>query len=588
MSYQSALQNAQKAIELQDWAKAESLYRSVLEDTGDVPSSIIVHVLDQLGLLACECGDHEQGAEYFLQATQVIPEEMAGEETRQLRAGLLYHLGMTQRLLGERREAAESLYLAKELDPKNAETILQLGQLYFELGYRGHTKHCFELLTQLEPENPSNWLTLGYVFSLDGEYEEAVPALETALSLDPQSADICFQLAEALRKLERYEESLPHYQRLLGVAMERPQAVLGYAKSLLPLDRFEEGWDAFEFRRISQFGTWERHQLANWNGSDTSEKTLLVYGEEGVGTEVLFASCLAELVRDAKHCLVECSESLHTLFARSFPGITLLDPPLETIGGDGITEVELGGYRVAEQVAMGDLPNVYRRNRADFPTTAAYLKADPELRRRWKARLDSFHPLPKIGFLWKGRGTAEIDVQNTLPLAPFVPLLRIEPRAAWICLQQGSAQEKLASLRQPGVNIHLFPEVFAYDLEEMAALLSALDLVITPPGLIAHLAAALGTATWMILPKGCDWRWTLGAAPLQEQEQETLWSGTPWHPSMCVFRQERRENWASVFRKVGVALHDLLSKGLAQAEEDPQIFSFESVRNQTFRLRKAG
>ena len=82
------------------------------------------------------------------------------------------------------------------------------------------------------------------------------------------------------------------------------------------------------------------------------------------------------------------------------------------------------------------------------------------------------------------------------------------------------------------------------DFADTAALVSALDLVLTVDTAVAHLAGALGTPVWLLLPYTPDWRWLLER------------SDNPWYPTMRLFRQRRFGDWAEVFARIADALAD--------------------------------
>ena len=472
------------------------------------------------------------------------------------RANLRFKEGLVLQEQNQKQEAAECFAEAVVLAPSNTEYLLALGQLEFELDRLPEAALCFEKLTRINPRDASAWLTLGFIkFRLE-QFQNAIFPLSEAVYLDPASADATFYLAESLRLVERYEESIPLYQRLLPVGSQRPHGVYGYALSLLALGRLEEGWEAFEFRMVSKIGTWQQHNLLNWDGMPDSAKTVLAYSEEGIAADILFASCLPDLAQSVGRCVVECDESLHSLFARSFPEIAfspLSAQPLVSSQGfaDPLFETKydpkprhpLSEAGIGEQVALGSLPRFFRKNLAAFPKHDAFLVADPEISAKWGKTLAQKSPLPKIGALWQGTFTGESDIQRTVPVDLFRTLLS-KRHVDWISLQQGSRQADVRKIRSDWrLKIDEYPEVFQYgQTEELAGLLSNLDLVISPPGYIANLAAALGVETWLIVPYPADWRWTL--------QDET----TPWFPKMRLFKQNCDESLQEVVRTVGVRL----------------------------------
>ncbi len=468
------------------------------------------------------------------------------------KANLRFQEGLALKEKNQKEEAAECFAEAAVLAPSNTEYLLVLGQLEFELGHLPEAALCFGKLTRLDSQNASAWLTLGFIqFRLE-QYSDAIVSLAEAVYLDPASADGTYYLAESLRTVGRYEESIPLYQRLLPVGSQRPHGVYGYALSLLALGRLEEGWDAFEFRMISKIGTWQQHGLLNWDGTADKGKTVLAYSEEGFAADIMFASCLSDLAQSVGRCVVECDETLHSLFARSFPEITF--SPLSTeplVGSDGLEDPmfetkydpqsrhPLSEAGIDEQVAFGSLPRFFRKDVNAFPKTDSFLSADPAISAKWGEKLAKPDSLPKVGVLWQGTFTSETDAQRTIPVDLFRTLLSKES-AHWISLQHGSRQSDVRTIRSDWrVKMEEYPEVLKYgETEELAGLLSNLDLLISPPGYVANLAAALGIPTWLIVPYPIDWRWTL--------QDET----SPWFPKMRLFKQHGDESLQNVLLRV--------------------------------------
>ncbi|MDR3109671.1 MAG: tetratricopeptide repeat protein [Planctomycetaceae bacterium] len=559
MTFASILQAAQDAYVDGEHQKSLPLYLRLLQECDGQPIELVAKLWNQVGILQCQLGENYAGIGSFQHAINLL----SGVTTENLfLAQVHFNTGLTQRSLGLTQDAIDSLVSAEQLSPDYADALLVLGQLYFEKGHNIHARQCFERLTTLQPNNPSNWLTLGYIMTLNGDYNDALPALNEAERLDPHSVDACFYIAESLRQTGRYEDSLPYYQRLLPVAMERPAAMLGYSETLLSLGRLEEAWDAFEFRRIARFGTWERHLLKNWDGNPSPDKNVLIYGEDGVGTDIMFSSCLSEAIRDVGHCVVECDGSLHKLFARSFPQATIVPQTLTTLGENGETEIEIGGVRVSEQLAIGSLPRYYRRKMTDFPIRSGYLLPDASIVAGWRKRFAAIGRLPKIGFLWQGSGTDEAADLLALPTELVTQLVRNERRASWICLQRGNAQQTFETMRHGLGNVHLFGEAFVYDIDYLAALLASLDLIITPAGHIAHLAGSLGTRTWLLLPNNAAWRWSLAG------------ERTPWHPSVKIFRRAEQESWKTLFERVTNELETFLLRTANENWEEESIIKF--------------
>ncbi|MGL6226624.1 MAG: tetratricopeptide repeat protein [Thermoguttaceae bacterium] len=461
-----------------------------------------------------------------------------------LRAESRFQEGRQLQNRGMKSESRECFADAVALAPSRWDYLLALAQTEYDLGRLEESAICFKELTHLQPENPSFWLTLGYIHVQLEHFASAISPLSTAVALDSRSPDALFLLAESLRKTGQFEESLTFYEKLLPIGLERPHAVYGYALSLFALDRLDTAWEAFEFRRISQLGTWTEHQLLDWNGISSPEKNVLVYSEEGLCADVMFASCLQDLIDSVGNCTVQCHPHLHSLFARSFPKARFISgsEPFESKETDLFAEtVQEENEPVWEQVAFGSLPRFFRKNRESFAQHKPYLVADESLQKKWHDVLRRKTGSCKAGILWEGNWTPETKEQRTIPNDLLRTLLVAGKRQGWdwISLQQGSSSQKVSEVRSSwGIEMDEFSkELRTGGLDNWAALICSLDLVITPPGFVAHLAGALGVRTLLVLPTPCDWRWTIRGGVSEHK--------TPWYPNTVLCPQDSDSSWGT-------------------------------------------
>ena len=571
---------AHLAVQQENYMLAKKLYREILHME---PENVCA--LDGLGVVFCQECKTEEGVELFQQALFLV-QNLAGQTVSpgdadfliRWEAGILFHLGLSYRTLARLHDALQMFEQSSQLIPPDYSLTLNLGQVYYELEQYPQAIEQFRRLSELDPTNPSIWLTLGFLLSHSDRYDEAADALQRAKDFDGDSSpDINYYLAEALRKAQRYEESLLYYEQMLPLAGQYPQAVFGYGKSLIALGDLDRGWDAMEFRLISSLGNWERHLLPNWSPESESKHStipVLAYSEEGIGAELMFASCLPDLINNVEHCVVECEQSLHSLFRRSFPRAEFV--PL----ADDYVRSESNPWDIelSSQIAFGSLPRFFRRQIEDFPLRKAYLVPDRNKVASWSHRLAGLGDGKKIGILWSGSWTNEMPGQTSLPIQNLRKMLFQHQSAHWINLQHGSRQNemhatsrtspRIANETATGNILRIFPEAFQYDLDSMAALLTALDLVITPPGYIAHLAGALGVRTWMLVPECPDWRHTVDCVSQTR---------CVWHPSIKMYQQAKGQSWQNFFAKINDDLARFLTT-YRPPEEIPATLAFPETR----------
>jgi len=478
-----------------------------------------------------------------------------------------YYLGLAYSKLAEAETAKDWLELAVAYDPKMVQAWQQLAHVYYkDLGNLARAQECCETVCALWPEGAAGHFLRGLILQKQARYEEAIEAYRMAISLDPSHAEALNNLGDILLLQERFDEAVEVLEdsvrlrpQLLNPAMNLGCAYrhLGrFQDALLQFDRvfarepshfgtrwyrshvllaeqcFEEGWQDYEYRFHVGVVDFRPMPFPAWRGEALEGKTLLVCAEQGLGDEIMFASCLPDAMRRAQHCVIECNTRLESLFRRSFPSATVFGSK---------HEYAPSWLRQAPpidcQIPAGSLPYHFRRHASDFPAHAGYLKADPEKVRYWAQRLAALGPGLKIGISWRG-GTAKTRVRSrSIPLEAWEPILR-QPGMHFVSLQYGDCGEELTQVQQAyGITVHHWQAAID-DYEETAALLCALDRVVSVCTAVVHLSGALGCSVWVLVPAVPEWRYTQNATSM------------PWYPSTRLFRQRVPGEWEPVVRQV--------------------------------------
>ena len=269
-----------------------------------------------------------------------------------------------------------------------------------------------------------------------------------------------------------------------------------------------------------------------WRGGSLHGHTILVYAEQGVGDEIMFASCLPDLIKMGGRCIVECDPRLVRLFSRSFPDAHFVAAS-DMNDGEWLPKPS----PIDLQVAAGDLPSHFRRQLGDFPHHVGYLQADPSRVEYWRAKLSALGPGLKIGISWRGGLKLSRAHLRSIPLDQLLPVLHQEG-VHFINLQYGPCSEEMNSIqRQAGISIHHWAEAHT-DFDEMAALIVALDIVVSVCTTVIHLAGALGRPTWILVPAVPEWRYLNSGNHL------------PWYPSVKLFRQENLRKLNDVIQEI--------------------------------------
>jgi hypothetical protein len=168
-----------------------------------------------------------------------------------------------------------------------------------------------------------------------------------------------------------------------------------------------------------------------------------------------------------------------------------------------------------------------------------YLQSDAARREAIESHVTIRGPgTRRLGIAWAGSPRHGNDRRRSIPLATLAPLFAL-PGIDWYSLQKGAASAQLAQVREAHAVVPLDVDChFAHT----AALVDALDAVVTVDTSIAHLAGALGKPVFVLLPYAPDWRWGIAG------------DRTPWYPSARLFRQPAVGDWRSVIASLREAL----------------------------------
>jgi len=512
-----------------------------------------------LGLCCFRAGDLAHAHVYMRGALTLRPRD----------ADILNELGLVEHAFGNVSCALDTFELAVNANPDHPEAWNNLGLAHAARGRVRDAKRCFlraisirpnfytalcnlglacQQLEELEEadrhlraaiaansELPEAWLNLGGVLQDLGRLEEARSACEEAIRHSAGGTDTRVALGGVLYRLGESQAAEREFRAALARDAASPEARLGLAQVLLARGAFAEGWDLYE-ARLKARGSPARHFPFPPCEGRPDGRRLLIYGEQGIGEEILFASCLPDVAREAACCSLVCSPRLQGLFGRSFPSIELLSE------GAAMKLVESGdAIRDVACLPIGSLPRLYRRERAHFPRHAGYLAADPARVARWRERLAALPGARRFGIAWRGGRASTGRALRSLAPEQLAAVLAT-PGIAWVSLQHGAKDEELARLGAAcGARIAHWQDALA-DLEETAALLCALDGSVTVASTVVHLGGALGRPVWVLTPVAPTWRYMADGAEL------------PWYPSARLFRQARPGEWDEPVRRVAEAL----------------------------------
>lgn len=509
---QALLDSAHAHFRASRWDEAARLLREAVEmapEHGDA--------LEGLAYLALRQGDAPRAADYFDRAIEHLPPSPQR----------LHDAGMTNQAAGRHERALACFDRALALAPGALPALKAAAVSASELARFDEAARKLARVRELEPRAWQSHYNLGRALGLAARYEEEIACYRRAIELQPNAATAYVNLGVALRDLHRFDEALGVFKKALQLDPDHAGARTNRAQTNLLLGHFEHGWREYEWR-------WrdggQRHPFGPnaWHGESSLEgKTLLVFSEQGFGDTLQFVRYVDKLAATGARIVLRVQDALRPLLA-GYPGTAAV------IGeSDDVPPFD-------RHCALMSLPFALAAHREPIPARVPYLHADAARRVVWGERLGAARGGLRVGLAWSGSTTHVNDRHRSMPLASWRAIVDACGGSATIVSLvkdvRESDREVLGTL--PVLDVSRDLGTFA----DTAALVAQLDLVICVDTAVAHLAGALGTPVWILLPYTPDWRWQLDR------------DDSPWYPDARLFRQRARGDWAPVIDAVRDAL----------------------------------
>ena len=368
---------------------------------------------------------------------------------------------------------------------------------------------------------------LGVARQLQGDLGGAIACYRKALALDPGAVKSRYNLATACQESGRYPEALAGFSEVLRLAPEHADAHWNLAVLLLLTGELREGWGEFPWRfkksGLAPVARWQDHP--RWDGGPLTGRTLLLYGEQGLGDTLQFIRYAPLLALRGARVLVEVQSAALANIVIRVAGVERV-----LVLGETPPHFDL-------QASLLELPALFASQLDSLPAQVPYLEPDPALLAKARALVPRDGTF-RVGLVWGGSRGHQNDTNRSLALETLVPLAGI-PGVSFYSLQMGEPASELD--RVPALGLRdLSPEIT--DFSATAALAAQLDLVLTVDTSVAHLCGGLALPVWVMLPFVPDWRWLL------ERED------SPWYPTLRLFRQQAPGDWEGVVSRVREAL----------------------------------
>lgn len=469
-----------------------------------------------LGMALHAAGRYEDAVSQYDDALQMRPGDSQIQNNR----------GMALHAQGRFEEAAAAYEQALRAGP-SCETLMNLGVTRWKQRRHALALQHLDAALALDPDDTSAQLNRANVLADLDRPDEALAVYRRLIAAQPGDVDAILNTANVLRDTGRHEDSVAHYNRALQLAPDNADVHWNLSLCLLTMGDYARGWQEYEWR-------WKARELGQakatvdapiWLGGEPlAGKTLLLQAEQGLGDTLQLCRYAAPLEALGAKVVLEVQEPLLHALA-GLPGVHRLIAQGEPAGA------------VDFRIPLFSLPLALGTRLDTIPASAGYLVADAARADRWGRLMGNERP--QVGLAWAGNPGHANDRRRSLDLRQLLAALPDGIR--YWCLHKDVTPAESALLQADG-RVGVFED---NDFASKMAQISRMDAVVSVDTSVAHLSAALGKPTWILVARPADFRWLADRAD------------SPWYASVRLFRQETAGDWSKPLAGVAEALAGL-------------------------------
>lgn len=465
---------------------------------------------------------------------------------------------------GEREQAADLWRQAAQRYSSMSVIAYNLGHMLNELSYAEEAETHLRRAIVLDSHYARAWNALAVSLEIQHRYDEAILALNAATMLNPQMASAWLNFGIAQRARNDFAGAIASFRKALAIDRSHAVAHQNLAYTLLFVGEIEQGFREYDWRwLVPDFPSPKRrYRHSVWDGRPLSKAGLVVWMEQGMGDEVMFSWYLPLVQQRVKRLIVDCDPRLIPIFQRSFPGIECVARDISVVDPRTVEP------DIKFKAPSGHLPKFFFAETHDairrtwdyagkaYTRAPGYLKADPIRQAYWRRLLqDRFGHKFFIGISWRSAHRTRMrDIQYP-GLEQMAELLGHD--VVVVNCQYSCQDEEIVQLEQharnKGFTFFHPPNIdLKDDLDDVFALLSALDLVISPLISLPWMAGAVGTPCWVLRTNETSRIWQQLGAPY-----------VPWVPSLRLFFRHPLESWDVPVKRIHDELGSLVAAELS-------------------------
>lgn len=447
-------------------------------------------VLNELGTCHSKIGNFKIALDYHLKAHYLSKENPI----------LIANIGIDLLRLENFEESIDIFKEAIRLDPQNLIALNGLNEAYNSIGdYINLCSNSIKGIT-LFPSNFEFHLNLGLALIGLNNLNEAKYSTETALTLNPNCYEAKLNIANILSAQQQNFKAIQIYEAVLLDSNKLSSRLISSIKynlsyEYLNLGKIQQGWDLYD-NGLDKTITYSKRRrpdrsfsVPQWEGHELNDEILMVWGEQGLGDEILFLSLIPDLLSKVKSIILETEPRLLEIAKRSFPSIEVRAYSFSNDGNQT-------NFDYNYHIPIGSLNKFLRKSISDYDNKIPYLVPRTDKKYIFNELIDSNSTKTIIGVCWRS-GLMNIERSvNYISLDKWDDIFSI-PNAIFINLQYGDCELEIINVEEKlNIKIHRWPDIdLKNDLDTVFSLISKLDLVVTAATAVSSMSFSIGTKT---------------------------------------------------------------------------------------------
>jgi len=438
-----------------------------------------------------------------------------------LHGDAFFNRGLAQQSVAKNNEALVSFDQSIAIHPGGALALLKRGDVLHDLARNQEAVASYDACILLTPDDEHVHYNRGVALQTLGSNELALKSYGRAIHIRPGNAQAWNNLGNTYQSLDLYQSALASYHESQNLDLNYADSHWNEALCLLKTGDFDRGWEKYEWRWANTISNASlRHFSApRWLGqADLQNKSILLHSEQGLGDTIQFCRYANMVMQRGAKVTLQVPQALHAL-------LTNLAGVQNLLSTDSAESYDF-------QCPLLSLPLAFGTQLASIPAEQAYLYCDSKITHFWGQAL-GHRNRPRVGLVWAGNRNNPNDHARSLSLTDLSGLLG--QNIQWCSLHKDTSPEERRFLDTRGIP-HFESDLTSF--AQTAALIDQMDVVISVDTSVAHLAAALGKPTWLLLAHQADFRWLLGRRD------------SPWYPTILLFRQSIEGDWTGLLAQL--------------------------------------